>query len=83
MEEYWKLFNDWGIKVRQSHFIVNSVRIYEFFGLEWRLLFWDTEFSEFWNSIEWEKKKGSYLYIFSANNLQLARSIFPLPVRGR
>ncbi len=62
MEEYWNLFNDWGIKVRQSHFIVNSVRIYEFFGLEWRLLFWDTEFSEFWNSIEWEKKKGSYLY---------------------
>ena len=59
---YWDLFNDWGIRVRQSHFIVNSVRVYEFFNLNWRLPFWDNDFSKFWNSIPWEKKVNSCLF---------------------
>jgi asparagine synthase (glutamine-hydrolysing) len=55
-------FNNWGIKYRQGNFIVNSVRVYEFFCLEWRIPLWDNEFAEYWNSISWEKKQGSKLF---------------------
>ena len=61
-EECLNLYNDWGIKVRQANFIINSVRVYEFWGLEWRLPLWDDEFAGFWNSIPWVEKKESILY---------------------
>ena len=61
-EDFLNEFNNWGIKVRQSHFVINSVRLYEYFGLDWRLPLWDSEFSKFWNSIPWDKKENSYLY---------------------
>ncbi len=62
MENYLNVFNDWGIKVRQANFIVNSVRLYEYFKLDWRLPLWDNEFVRFWNSIDWGKKYNSTLY---------------------
>ena len=61
-EDILNEYNNWGIKVRQAHFIINSVRVYEYFGLSWRIPFWDAEFSEFWNSIPWVKKQNSTLY---------------------
>src|SRR5699024_2051027 len=36
---------------RQSKFIANSCRVYEFFGFDFRLPFWDREFVEFWLTI--------------------------------
>lgn len=42
------LIEAWNWQERQSKFIVNSNRYYEFFQLEWWLPFWQLEFVAFW-----------------------------------
>jgi len=56
------LFSNWNIQNRQANFIVNSVRVYEFFGVDWRVPLWDDELSEFWFSIKWNKNLKVILY---------------------
>ena len=48
---------------RQSKFIVNSVRAYEFFGYEWRTPFWDMELIEFYLKVSLEYRINQTLYI--------------------
>ena len=43
------LFETWDWETRQAKFIVNSVRVYEFFGLDWWLPLWDREICDFWS----------------------------------
>lgn len=38
----------WEWQERQAKFMCNSVRVYEFWGFDWRLPFWDVEAIEFW-----------------------------------
>jgi asparagine synthase (glutamine-hydrolysing) len=38
----------WEWQERQAKFMCNSVRVYEFWGFDWRLPFWDAEAIEFW-----------------------------------
>jgi asparagine synthase (glutamine-hydrolysing) len=47
---------------RQSKFIVNSVRVYEFFGYEWRTPFWDTELIDFFLKIPMKHRVGQDIY---------------------
>lgn len=56
------LFSNWNIKNRQSNFIVNAVRAYEYFNLDWRLPLWDDEVSEFWFSLNYKKNSNLKLY---------------------
>ncbi|MHB8102661.1 MAG: asparagine synthase C-terminal domain-containing protein [Methanosarcina sp.] len=48
---------------RQSKFIVNSVRAYEFFGYDWRTPFWDMELIEFYLKVSLEYRINQTLYI--------------------
>ncbi|MCF8380669.1 MAG: asparagine synthase C-terminal domain-containing protein [Bacteroidales bacterium] len=41
---------------RQSKYINNSVRAYEFFGMQWRLPFWEKNIIEFWQNINFEDR---------------------------
>lgn len=41
-------------KERQSKFIVNSVRCYEFFGFDWRVPLWDKEIVDYWMKVEFD-----------------------------
>lgn len=43
-----QLAESWNWQERQSKFIVNSNRYYEFFGLAWWMPFWQYEFVQFW-----------------------------------
>lgn len=43
-----QLAESWNWQERQSKFIVNSNRYYEFFGLNWWMPFWQNEFVQFW-----------------------------------
>ena len=49
-------------KERQAKFIINSVRVYEFFGYEWRIPLWDTELIEFFLRIPIEYRINRDLY---------------------
>ena len=49
-------------KERQAKFITNSVRVYEFFGYEWRIPLWDTELIEFFLRVPIEYRINKDLY---------------------
>jgi len=53
-------YQEW--QERQAKFIVNSVRVYEFYGFEWRLPFWDNDFMEFWQRVPVSYRIGKVLY---------------------
>ena len=54
----WFNFNE-----RQAKFIVNSVRVYEFFGYGWRLPLWDSELVDFFLTIPLEFRLNQSLYL--------------------
>jgi asparagine synthase (glutamine-hydrolysing) len=72
--EYW----DW--QERQAKFIVNSVRVYDFWGYQWWLPWWDSEFLGFWETVPLHYRINKNLYdtyvicVQAALNLSLAIS---------
>jgi len=50
------LFDSWDIANRQSKLIVNSVKVYEYFGYEWRLPLWESEMFKFWYGLPIEQR---------------------------
>jgi len=56
------LFTNWNIQNRQANFIINAIRVYEYFGNDWRIPLWDDELSEFWFSLTWIKNSNVELY---------------------
>lgn len=61
-ENSWNGYREWLIKNRLSKFIVNSVRVYEFFGLDFYLPFWQTDWIHFWYSLPLEQLQDQYLF---------------------
>ena len=55
-------FESWDISERQPKFIVNSLRVYEFFGYDWWIPFWDKEFMDYWCRISPDKRINQSLY---------------------
>jgi asparagine synthase (glutamine-hydrolysing) len=45
------LFEEWEWGQRQAKSIVNSLRVYEFFGYGWRIPLWDKELLDFWSTV--------------------------------
>lgn len=45
-----------------AKFVVNSLRVYEFFGLEWRMPLWDQELIDYWYSVPVGERIGGRLY---------------------
>lgn len=50
---------------RQSKFIVNSCRVYEFFGFDFRLPFWDKRFVEFFLTLNREQRLERKFFLAS------------------
>lgn len=55
-------YEAWEWQERQAKYIVNSVRAYEFFGLNWWIPLWDTEFVDFWLRASLDIKRESAWY---------------------
>lgn len=81
-EDYASEAEWFNICERQAKFIINSVRIYEFFGYEWLLPLYDNYIFEFWSHIPIEYRYKRKLYfeivdnnIKSTNDITVSSSI--------
>ena len=55
-------FELWDVSQRQAKFIINSLRVYEFWNYDWWMPFWDYEYMNFWNGVPLTYRKQKYLY---------------------
>lgn len=53
---------------RQGKFIVNSVRVYEFFGYEWLIPLWDNDQFAFWRRVPMSWRYQRKLYFLTVDN---------------
>ena len=53
---------------RQTKYVINGQRNYEYFGYDWRLPLWDDDYLEFWALTNYVHKKNQNLYIKSLRN---------------
>ena len=61
--------DSWAWTERQSKFIGNSVRVYEFFRHEWWMPFWDKEFVDYWGRTSYEARLNKALFSQFVDNL--------------
>lgn len=60
---FYSEIEEWVLRERVSKYVVNGVRCYEFFGFDWYLPLWDTDFVRFWNSVPADFRLDKRLYI--------------------
>jgi len=56
------LYECWEWAERQAKYIVNSVRVYDFFGLDWWMPWWDQEVMLFWEYVPLQLRVDRHLY---------------------
>lgn len=61
-EQACSAFECWNWEERQAKFICNSLRVYEFFGYDWAMPFWDADFMDFWLHVPADLRSGCRLY---------------------
>ena len=64
---------------RQAKFIVNSVRVYEYFGFEWRIPEWDNEVINYWKEIGFNYRYGRNLSFAMEQDRLLVDSLRLIP----
>lgn len=60
---------------RVAKFIVNSVRVYEFFEYSWRMPLWDNELIDFFSKVPLKYRINEYLYLKFAGNVLFTDSL--------
>lgn len=55
-ENSWNGYQEWLVKNRLSKFIINSVRVFEYFGIDFYLPFWNRDWIDFCYSLSMEKR---------------------------
>ena len=71
-EDVTSAFEKWDWQERQSKFIVNSVRAYEYWGLDWRVPLWDHALMDFFLRVPLSLRVQKKLY-----DGYTERSLFP------
>lgn len=56
------LYEMWDWQERQAKYIVNAVRVYDQFHLQWWLPLWDAEYVKFWQHVPLRLRKGRLWY---------------------
>lgn len=57
-----RAFESWDWQERQARLIVNAVRVYEFFGHDWWMPWWDREFVDFFARLPIHHKRDKRFY---------------------
>lgn len=60
--ENWDLFQDWYVRNRLSKYINNSRTVFNFFGIDTYMPFWDNELVELWYQVPYNKRLFSVLF---------------------
>ena len=56
---------------RQTKYVINSQRIYEFYNLKWQLPLWDKSFIKFWSDVPLKYKINQKLYVDTLRDLNM------------
>ncbi len=72
-------FESWDIAERQAKFIINSLRVYEFWGYDWWMPFWDYEYMQFWRGVPLEYRINQAMYTPFVDNLWYTTTGYILP----
>jgi asparagine synthase (glutamine-hydrolysing) len=80
------LYESWDWAERQAKYIVNSVRVYDFFGLDWWMPWWDHEVMSFWEYVPLELRIDRQLerkYVKCMQEKLGIKISIPFVTRGR
>jgi asparagine synthase (glutamine-hydrolysing) len=69
LEEVANACEQWEWQERQAKFVINSVRVYEFWGYEWWMPLWDAEFLDFWSRVPFGRRVRQGLYRMHVSEL--------------
>ncbi len=78
--ELANLYERWEFEERQTKYIINGQRVYDYFSLNWQLPLWDGEFVRFWCDVPVElryKQKLYRKYLSSWNYKELFKEFNP------
>jgi len=70
-EDAANAFECWEWQERQAKFIVNSCRVYDFWGYDWRIPLWDSEMMDFWARVPIGMRIGKKLYYYHLTKINL------------
>lgn len=76
-ERVTSIIDEWNWKERQAKFIINSVRVYEYFDQDWSMPLWDDRLIYFFSKIPVDLKYKKYLYDYTLH--KMFPDFFPLP----
>lgn len=70
----------WNWQERQAKFIINSMRVYEFFGYEWRIPYWDLDLVKFWENVPLQLRVNRSLFKKYANTeILIGNNVYVTP----
>ncbi|MFA8299055.1 MAG: asparagine synthase-related protein [Hyphomicrobiales bacterium] len=80
--KFYNRYENWNFENRQSRFIVNSCRAYNFYGYNYMLPLWDKDLVNFFNKLSYEFKLNTDLYtevleesFFAPMNIMLSKRL--------
>lgn len=78
------LYEYWNLQERQAKFILNSLRVYEYFGYEWQLFHWDLRLMDFWAKVPLELRLERKLWQhYASEYLRIPLPVFKVPYLGQ
>jgi asparagine synthase (glutamine-hydrolysing) len=82
-EEASALFEYWDWKERQAKFIINSLRVYEFYGQGWEIPLWDDRIVEFFKKVPVSLRFNKYLYDYTLHKMYPSYFDMPKQLSGK
>jgi asparagine synthase (glutamine-hydrolysing) len=84
----WKVIESWDMKERHAKFIINSAKVFSFFGYDYVFPLWDNQLVDYMLNLPYSLRMDRKLYehtlrdhFFRENNLNLDHETNPAPIR--